>query len=100
MEQAPEFADLGDFGGLAAGVVEQAADFLVRSGELLLRRFALGDFLLLVKLGEGQPEGEGEERGGDGHVGESCSVGLFPAIHQQSDAGEHGDQGQVGAEED
>jgi len=55
MEKASEFADLGDFGSLAAGVIEQATDFLVRSRELFLRHLALSDFLVLVELGEGQP---------------------------------------------
>jgi len=98
VKQASQFADLGYFRGLAAGVVQQAADFLVRSRCLPLRRLTLGNFLLLVKLRKGQPEGEREERGADRHVRERCSGCLFPSIHEQSDAGKHGNQNQVDAE--
>ena len=63
-----------------------------------MRGLAVGDFLLLVELGEGQAQGEGEQRRGDGHVGENFSVRLLPAVHQQIDAGEHGNQDHVGAE--
>jgi hypothetical protein len=71
LKEAPEFADLGDFGRLAASIVEQPADFLVRRGQLALRCLALGDFLLLVELGQGQPECKGEKRCCDRHVCEN-----------------------------
>ena len=53
LEEASKFADLGDFGSLAAGIVEQATDLLVRNRQLILRGLAAGDFLLLVELGQG-----------------------------------------------
>jgi len=65
----------------------------------VLRGLAPGDFLLLVELGEGQPQGERDERCGHGHVGESFSVCLFPAVHQQINAAEQSYQDQVGDEE-
>jgi hypothetical protein len=61
LKETPEFADLGDFGRLAAGIGEQATDLLVGGGQLVLRFSALSDFLLLVELGQGQPKREGEE---------------------------------------
>ena len=80
LEQASEFADLRDFVSLAAGIGEQASDFLVGGGQLVLRGLALSDFLMLVELGQSQPESEGDERGSDGYIGENSSVRLFPLV--------------------
>ena len=99
LKEAAEFADLGDFDGLAAGAFEQVPDFLVGGGQLVLRGYAPGDFLLLVELGEGQAESEGEKRHGDCHIDDKFSVRLFPTIRQPNVAGEQGNQNQVGAEE-
>ena len=99
LKQATEFADLGNFGGLATGMVEQVSDLGVGGGELFLRGLAAGDFLLLVELGEGEAQGKGEERGGDRHVRENLSVRLFPAVHHPTDSAEHGHEDEVDAEE-
>src|SRR6202051_266347 len=99
LEEASEFADLGNFGSLAMGIVKQETDFLVRGRQLFLRGLALRDFLLLVELRKGQPQGESDERCSDRHVCESRSVHLFPTVHQQIDAAEHRNQYQVGDEE-
>src|SRR5271166_3159785 len=82
LKDASEFADLGDLGSLAAGIVEQTSDLLVGCSKLFLRGFAPGDLLLLVELGEGQPQGESEKRCGDRRVGERLSVCLFPVVSQ------------------
>src|SRR5277367_5176209 len=44
MKDAAQFADLSDLGGLPPGIFEQAANSLMRRGELLLRGVALDDF--------------------------------------------------------
>ena len=99
LKQASEFADLGNLGGLAAGVLEEVSDLFVRGRELSLRGFALGNFLLLVVLGESESDSEGEERSSDRDVGEKSSVSLFPAIHQDGDADHHQDEDEICAEE-
>src|SRR5260370_23666557 len=61
LKEASEFANLSNFGSLAAGIVEQVTDLLVRGCQLFLRGLAPGDFLLLVELSEGQPQGKSDE---------------------------------------
>ena len=99
LKEASEFANLSNFGSLAAGVVEQVTDLLVRGCQLFLRGLAPGDFLLLLELSEGQPQGKSDEGCSHGHVGENFSVCLFPAVHQQIDAAEQPYQDQVGDDE-
>lgn len=99
VQDAAEFADLSDLGGLPAGIFKQAANSPMRRGELLLRGVALDDFLLLVELSEGQAQGECKQRCGDSHVGESATIGCFPTIGQQPNTAKHGDESDVGAEE-
>ena len=96
MEKASEFADLSDLGRLVAGIVEQTTDPLIGRGQLLLRGLALGDFLLLMELGERQPQREGEKRCRDDPVCKRTPVLLFPVVHQQTYRAEEGDEDQIG----
>jgi hypothetical protein len=60
LQQTSEFADLSDCAGFNTSVFEEAANSFVGSDEFVLRKLAVGDFLLLVILGQSETDREGE----------------------------------------
>ena len=99
LKEAAEFADLGNFLSLAAGIVEQCFDFIAGGRQLGLCSPALRNLPLLVVLRESQAEGEGNQRRRNGNVREDRTVGRLPPVHEQTRADEHGDEDKVGIEE-
>lgn len=70
LQQGAELVDLSDFSGLTMGGIKQARNFLMRNSQLLLCCPALRDFLVLMKLGKGQPQSKSQQRCCDGHIRE------------------------------
>jgi hypothetical protein len=56
LQEASQFADLCDFSGLLASVIEQSAYLLDEPSLVVVCFFALRDFLLLVELSQRQTE--------------------------------------------